>query len=231
MEVVVLLGAPGAGKGTVAERLRQTGRFRHLSTGDLLREAVRQGTPVGQEAEAYMKRGDLVPDEVMARLVEERLRAGADSVAYLLDGYPRTLEQAEALDRILQRCRGRLPHVLFFDAPREVLRQRLAGRRVCGTCGAVYHVRNLPPRREGRCDRCGGALEQRPDDREETVERRLEVYQRQTEGLIRRYEMCGLLRRINAAQSLEGMLSDVDRHLGAAGDAGQGAGSCLPRGL
>jgi adenylate kinase len=209
MKAIILLGAPGSGKGTTAERIRAEARLIHISTGDMLRGAVKQGTEIGQEAEAYMKRGALVPDSLMIKLVETRLDAGQADDAYLFDGFPRTSPQAELLEKGLARRGGKISHVFFLDAPRKVLIERLTGRRTCRACGANYHVKNIPPKKEGVCDACGGELYQRPDDREATIVNRLDVYNRETEGLISRYEKQGLLVRVNSARDAAGLASEI----------------------
>jgi adenylate kinase len=214
VDVIILLGAPGAGKGTAAEKLRDSTPYAHVSTGDMLREAVKRGTAVGREAEGFMKRGELVPDEVMIRVVEERLDQGAADARYMMDGFPRTEAQADLLERSVARRGGKISHVFFLDAPRPVLIQRLTGRRVCRKCGASFHVVNIPPRREGVCDHCGGELYQRPDDSEATIVNRLDVYNRQTESLISRYRKQGLLRRVDAGRGVEPLLAEIRGHLG-----------------
>jgi adenylate kinase len=209
MRAVILLGAPGAGKGTAAEQVKLAASLVHVSTGDMLRDAVKNATPVGREADAYMKRGELVPDDVIVRIVEDRLDAGEADAAYLFDGFPRTERQAELLEKSLDERDGSIDLVFFLDAPREVLISRLAGRRVCRACGATYHVVNIPPRSEGVCDACGGELYQRADDREETVANRLDVYGRQTQGLISRYEEKGLLRRVDSSQGVDELVAEM----------------------
>jgi adenylate kinase len=197
MEVVILLGAPGAGKGTVAESLTGATGLQHLSTGDMLREAVKQGHPIGLQARAYMEKGELVPDAVILGLVSDRLARGGAAARYLFDGYPRTLAQAEMLDHVLRERGGRVAGVFLLEVPRDIIVSRIAGRRVCRGCGAVYHVKNIPPRAEGVCDRCGGALYQRPDDNEATVANRLDVYERQTSALIEYYRRRGVLTAVD----------------------------------
>lgn len=200
MEVVILLGPPGSGKGTIADGLKSATDYIHVSTGDMLRAAVKAGKPVGLEAQSYMEKGELVPDRVIMRIVTERLEEGAPDAHYLFDGFPRTLEQARLLDEVLTAHRGRIERVFLLDVSRDVLVDRLAGRQVCRNCGAVYHIRNIPPKVDGVCDICGGELYQRPDDTETTVLNRLEVFKKQTQSLIEYYEMKGILSRIDAGQ-------------------------------
>lgn len=198
MNTIILLGAPGAGKGTLAEGVRAATDFIHVSTGDMLRAAIKAGTSTGLEAKAFMEKGELVPDEVILRIVRERLAQGRPTDRYMFDGFPRTLEQARGLDETLAELDGRVNQVFLLEVPTPVIVSRLSGRRICKSCGAVYHVTNIPPKVEGVCDQCGGPLYQRPDDSEETVLNRLEVYQRQTASLIDFYETKGVLVRINA---------------------------------
>jgi len=213
LKAIILLGAPGAGKGTLAEGIRREIPFDHVSTGDRLRDAVKRGTAVGREAEAYMKRGELVPDEVILRVVEERLDAGASETVYLFDGFPRTQRQAEMLAESLRRRGGRVVAVFSLEAPRELLMSRLSGRRLCRQCGAGYHVTNIPPRRPGICDRCGGELYQRADDQEATILNRLEVFARQTESLIAYYDRLGLLVPVDAAQDRHQAVAEMVAHI------------------
>lgn len=213
-EAIILLGAPGSGKGTTAADLAAAEpRFTHVSTGDMLREALQSGSPVGLEAKAYMERGDLVPDQVILKIVSERLMSGPDDACYLFDGFPRTLDQARLLDDLIQaEGQGRLTHVILLEVPREVLVDRIAGRLICKECGKVYHIRNLPPKQPGVCDVCGGSLYQRADDNEETVLNRLDVYEKQTASLIDYYERKGVLRRVQG-KSREYTLQAILAHL------------------
>lgn len=222
MQAIIFLGAPGAGKGTLAEGVKNGAGYEHVSTGDMLREAVKAGRPVGREARSYMEKGELVPDELIIRIVTERLETGSPDARYLFDGFPRTPEQARMLDQVLAEHGTRVQHVFLLDAPREVLVDRLAGRRVCRRCGAVYHVRNIPSRVPGVCDACGGPLYQRPDDTEETVLNRLEVFRKQTESLIEYYEKKGVLVRIDAGRTREQVQADILAVLG--GSSGNAAG-------
>ncbi|MGA4644471.1 adenylate kinase [Limisphaera sp. 4302-co] len=194
---LVLLGAPGVGKGTQAELLSERLGAVHLSTGDIFRAAgnlpPEQRSAAMEEALGYMRRGELVPDELVIRLVEERKACLRLPCGFLLDGYPRTVPQAEALDNLLSGEGLALDAVLDYELPLEVVVQRLSGRRMCAQCQAAYHVETLPPKREGVCDHCGGRLVQRPDDRPEAIRVRMEVYQRSTAPLIEYYRERGLL--------------------------------------
>ena len=201
MKAIILLGAPGAGKGTLAENVRDHAGYVHVSTGDMLRAAIRDGSPTGLEAKSYMESGALVPDEVIMRIVKERLAAGDADAKYMFDGFPRTEVQARMLDETLAAMGAKVDQVFLLDVAPSVIVARLGGRRICRKCGAVYHVVNIPPKVEGVCDSCGGELYQRPDDSEATVLNRLDVYERQTAALVSFYEAKGVLVRIDAARS------------------------------
>ncbi|HRT29046.1 MAG TPA: adenylate kinase [Kiritimatiellia bacterium] len=214
MDVVILLGAPGSGKGTVAGRLVAADKtLRHVSSGDLLRDAVRRHTAAGDEAEAYMKRGELVPDALIARLVAELMAELNGPRMLLLDGFPRTVVQAQMLDRTVEDCGVSLAAVVLLDVPDEILVNRIAGRRLCPACGAGYHVTNIPPRVEGICDACGSALKVRKDDNPETAKNRLAVYQAQTVPLIEFYEARGLLRRVPGTGPIDEIVEGARRAL------------------
>ncbi len=185
--VVILLGPPGVGKGTQAVRLADSVGWEHVSTGDLLRAARRDGTDLGRKAEAYMDAGELVPDALILDLVRDHLKDIAPEAGILLDGFPRTTAQAEGLAGVLQGTGRRVDQVVVFQASDEELIKRLAGRRSCPDCGAVFNVHFTPPKKEGTCDRCGGTLVHRDDDQPETVRRRLVVYREQTAPLIEWY--------------------------------------------
>lgn len=219
MKLVILLGAPGSGKGTVAERVEETSGYVHVSTGDMLREAVKAGTEVGLNARGYMERGELVPDDVMIKVIEERMDAGGEDAAYMFDGYPRTVAQAELLEKSLAGRGGVLEKVVFLDSPREVLIRRLTGRRVCRDCGACFHITTMQPKKEGVCDACGGELYQRPDDEEETIANRLDVYDRQTESLVSRYENQGVLVKVDSDQQVAPLVKEVAELLESGTDA------------
>jgi len=212
MDVVILLGAPGSGKGTVAGRLVAADKMlRHVSSGDLLRDAVRRHTAAGDEAEAYMKRGELVPDALIARLVAELMAELKGPRVLLLDGFPRTVAQAQMLDRTIEDCGASLAAVVLLDVPDEILVNRIAGRRICPACGAGYHVTNIPPRVDGICDACGGALKVRKDDNPETAKNRLAVYQAQTVPLIEFYEARGVLRRVQGTGPIDEIVEGARR--------------------
>lgn len=190
---IVLLGAPGSGKGTQAKLLVQRKGIPQVSTGDLLRAEVAQGSPLGQKAKAAMDAGELVSDEVVLGMIRRRLNEPDARSGFILDGFPRNLAQGEALDELLQEIGQPIDHAVHIKVSRGALMQRLTGRRTCESCGQMYNVYSSPPKREGICDRCGGRLLQRDDDNEETIARRLDVYQQQTEPLIGYYERQGKL--------------------------------------
>jgi adenylate kinase len=185
--VVILLGPPGVGKGTQAVRLTEAADFVHVSTGDLLRAARREGTELGRKAQGFMDRGELVPDDLILDLVRERLEAIEADTGILFDGFPRTTPQADGLEEVLDDVDRRVDLVVVFEAPEEILVKRLSGRRSCPGCGAVYNVHFSPPESEGTCDRCGEELMHRKDDDPDTVRRRLGVYREETEPLVRWY--------------------------------------------
>jgi adenylate kinase len=200
---LILLGPPGAGKGTQAEQLQQDFSLAHISTGDMLRAQVAEGTELGRRAQEYMSAGELVPDEVILGMIRTRIGEQDAREGFLLDGFPRNTSQADALGATLAESDRRLTAALLIDVPDEALVRRLAGRRVCTKSGHVYHVEFDPPKREGICDQDGSRLVQRDDDHEETIRRRLEVYARQTAPLIEYYDQAGLLRRFDGTRPPE----------------------------
>ncbi len=211
---VVLLGAPGSGKGTQAERIAPAFGVPHVSTGDMLRAALKAGSELGLAAQRYMDAGDLVPDDVVVGIIRERLAEADAARGFLLDGFPRTIEQAKALDVMLAEAGRALGLVLLIEVPEEELVQRLAGRRACRNCGKGYHVVFDPPKQEGVCDVCGGELYQRADDNEETVRNRLAVYRRQTEPLVEYYAARGVLKKVfGGGRMPDEVYGDVEKAL------------------
>jgi len=210
---VVFLGPPGAGKGTQARQLAREWGVPQVATGDMLREAARHGTRLGLEAKRYMDQGALVPDDVVIGLVDERLGQPDARPGFVLDGFPRTVAQAEALDRLLQRRGIDLERVIFFDVSRDELLRRLTGRRVCRQCGTAFHLVFDPPTTPGRCDRCGGELYQREDDSESAVARRLEVYATQTAPLLDYYRQRNLLTPVSGEGKVEQVTAAIRRAL------------------
>ncbi len=201
---LILLGPPGAGKGTQAERLHEDFGLPHISTGDILRAQVAEGTELGMEAKRYMDAGELVPDDVIIGMITERLTSGDARDGFLLDGFPRNEQQADALDEALRGLDRRLTAVLLIQAPDDEVVRRLAGRRVCvKNPSHIYHVDFDPPKHDGVCDQDGARLIQRDDDREEVIRRRLEVYHAQTEPLIAYYDRAGLLRRFDGRRTAD----------------------------
>lgn len=211
---LVLLGAPGAGKGTQAKKLIDKYGIPQISTGDILRQAVAEGTPLGKEAKSYMDKGELVPDKVVLGLVEERLKQDDCKKGYILDGFPRNTAQAEALDIILGDISMPLTAAISVDVPKEDLMKRLTGRRTCRNCGQMYNVYFSPPKKEGACDKCGGELYQRDDDKEETIRRRLDVYEAQTAPLIDYYGKKGILHAVQGTGSIDDIFGKMCAVLG-----------------
>ncbi|TGE33070.1 adenylate kinase [Desulfosporosinus sp. Sb-LF] len=206
---VILMGGPGAGKGTQANPLVDRFHFPHISTGDMFRAAIKDGTALGLKAKSYMDAGGLVPDEVTIGIVEERLALPDCAEGFLLDGFPRTLAQGSALASILDRLGMKLDGVINIEVDEAVLIPRLTGRRVCRKCGSSYHMVFNPPQQEGVCGQCGGELYQRSDDTVETAKNRLNVYNEQTEPLIEFYNEKGLLKRINGDQPIDQVFQDI----------------------
>lgn len=208
---IILLGPPGAGKGTQAKKMAERLRLVHISTGDILRQNVSSNTDLGKEAKSYMEKGALVPDELVTRMLSERINQPDVKKGFILDGYPRNLNQAEALDEILKQKNMSIDLVIYLDTSDPVIMQRLTGRLVCKTCGANFHIKNMPPKKQGICDYCAGKLYQRSDDKEETIKARLEVYQKESAPLIQYYQKKEKLSRVLADEEADIVLEKMIR--------------------
>jgi len=206
---LVLLGPPGAGKGTQAKMLIEKYQLPQISTGDILRQAVKDGTPLGKGAKTYMDQGKLVPDDLIVNLIKERIKAEDCKAGYIFDGFPRTVAQAEALDSLLASLATQLDAVVSINVPEDELVKRLSGRRTCKNCGALYHMLYTPPVKEGICDKCGGSLFQRSDDNEATIRQRLSVYREQTAPLIAYYTKQALVKAIPGTGDPEEIFAKV----------------------
>ena len=206
---LILMGPPGAGKGTQAEALAAKYNIAHISTGEIFRAALREGTPLGLKAKEYMDKGQLVPDDLVVSIVADKLQAPECASGFLLDGFPRTVPQAEALGQRLEAMGSYLDAVINLDVPSQMIVERLTGRRVCRQCSATYHLKHNPSQVRGICDTCGGELYQRGDDALETVQERLAVYQRQTEPLIDYYRQQGLLLKVDGNRGIPEVLEAI----------------------
>ncbi|NLK72041.1 MAG: adenylate kinase [Clostridiales bacterium] len=211
---LVLLGPPGAGKGTQAAYIVEKFNIPHISTGDIFRKNVKEGTELGKKAKAYMDKGELVPDEVVVAIVEDRLKEDDCKEGFLLDGFPRTVTQAENLDIVLDKMNVAINKVININVNKDVLVERASGRRVCRNCGATYHIVFKPTKAENICDICGGEVYQRSDDAEATVSKRIEVYIQETQPLIKYYENKGSLVTINGEQDMDHVRKDIISALG-----------------
>jgi adenylate kinase len=200
---MILLGLPGVGKGTQAKKLEEELQIPHIATGDIFRKAIKNKTPLGKKAKSFIDAGELVPDEVTIGIVEERLKESDCKDGFILDGFPRTIAQAEALDQILAEQNRELDLVVYLQAEIEILVKRLAGRRVCVDCGATYHVKNDPPEVEGVCDKCGGEVIQRSDDQEDTVKKRIEVNKDKTAKLADYYQNKEILHEVESVGGID----------------------------
>ncbi|MBI5585709.1 MAG: adenylate kinase [Deltaproteobacteria bacterium] len=210
---IILLGPPGAGKGTQAKMMIEKYQIPQISTGDMLRAALKERTPLGLKAKEYMDKGALVPDEVVIGLIQERLKEPDCSKGYILDGFPRTVAQAEALDKVLAGLGSKIDHVISIEVDKSDLLKRLTGRRTCRQCGAMYHVIFTPSLNKDLCDKCQGELYQRDDDNEDTVRNRLEVYDAQTFPLIQYYQQKGLVRKIEGVGSIQQIFENIVKTL------------------
>lgn len=210
----ILLGPPGAGKGTQAVKIVEKYNIPHISTGDIFRENIKNKTELGNRAKAYMDRGELVPDELVVEIATDRLTKDDCKNGFLLDGFPRTIFQAEKLDEFLTKRGEKIDKVINIDVEKDALVKRITGRRVCKSCGASYHVVNIPPKKDGVCDLCSGELIQRADDTEETVLNRIDVYNKQTKPLVDYYDKAGVIINIDGNKDLDDVLADIVKGLG-----------------
>ena len=211
---IIMLGAPGAGKGTQAKMIAEKYGLPHISTGDIFRANIKNGTELGKEAKEYMDKGLLVPDELTVRLLLDRVAQDDCKNGYVLDGFPRTIPQAEVLDEKLSELGERVDYAINVDVPDENIVNRMSGRRACLNCGATYHIVSIPPKKEGICDVCGSELVLRDDDRPETVQNRLKVYHEQTQPLIDFYEKKGVLRSVDGTLPMEEVFTAITKILG-----------------
>lgn len=208
-----MLGPPGAGKGTQASAIIKKYNIPHISTGDIFRANIKKGTELGKKAKAYMDKGQLVPDELVVSIVKDRLLEDDCKDGFLLDGFPRTVKQAEALDEELTKMKLKLDHVINIDVESDELIKRAVGRRICKNCGATYHIEFNPPKKEEKCDVCGGELYQRDDDTEETVANRIEVYLKETKPLVDYYTEKGIIFSVDGKQAIKDVFKDIVKSL------------------
>lgn len=212
---IIMLGAPGAGKGTQAKQIAEKYSIPHISTGDIFRANIKQGTELGKKAKTYMDQGLLVPDELTCDLVMDRIQQEDCKNGFVLDGFPRTIPQAEALDAALTKIGQKMDFAIDVDVPDENIISRMSGRRACLNCGATYHIVSIPPKKEGVCDTCGNELVLREDDKPETVKKRLDVYHAQTQPLIEYYTKQGILKSVDGTQPMEDVFAAIVTVLGA----------------
>ena len=211
---IIMLGAPGAGKGTQAKRIAEKYGVPHVSTGDIFRANIKNGTQLGMEAKKYMDQGLLVPDELTVRILLDRVAQDDCKNGYVLDGFPRTIPQAEVLDEALTKLGDKIDYAIDVNVPDENIIRRMSGRRACLTCGATYHIEQIPPKQEGICDKCGSDLVLRDDDKPETVKNRLAVYHEQTQPLIDFYEKKGVLKTVDGTLPMEEVFAAITAILG-----------------
>lgn len=211
---IIMLGAPGAGKGTQAKMIAEKYQIPHISTGDIFRANIKNGTELGREAKTYMDKGELVPDELTVRILLDRVAQPDCEKGYVLDGFPRTIPQAEVLDQELTKRNEKIDYAINVEVPDENIIRRMSGRRACVSCGATYHIVHIPPKKEGICDKCGNELILRDDDKEETVKNRLGVYHDQTQPLIEYYSAKGVLRSVDGTIDMMDVFKSITDILG-----------------
>lgn len=212
---IIMLGAPGAGKGTQAKQIAEKYRIPHISTGDIFRANIKEGTELGAKAKTYMDQGLLVPDELVVELVADRIVKDDCKAGFVLDGFPRTIPQAKALDEALEKMGEKMDYAIDVDVPDENIISRMGGRRACINCGATYHIVSIPTKVEGVCDKCGNEVVLRDDDKPETVQKRLSVYHEQTQPLIEYYSGRGILKSVDGTRPMEDVFAEIVRILGA----------------
>jgi adenylate kinase len=206
---IIMLGAPGAGKGTQAQMIAEKYNIPHISTGDIFRANIKNGTELGKKAKEFIDKGQLVPDELTVELLLDRVANDDCKNGYVLDGFPRTIPQADVLDSELTKLGDKVDYAINVDVPDENIVRRMSGRRACLKCGATYHIEHIPPKTEGICDKCGSELVQREDDKPETVQNRLSVYHEQTQPLIEYYDKKNILKTVNGTKDMQEVFSDI----------------------
>ncbi len=211
---IIMLGAPGAGKGTQAKMIAEKYKIPHISTGDIFRANIKEGTELGKEAKSYMDKGALVPDELTVKILLDRVAKDDCKNGYVLDGFPRTIPQAEVLEEALNKLGDKVDYAIDVDVPDENIVRRMGGRRACVTCGATYHIEHVPPKQEGICDKCGSELILRDDDKPETVSKRLKVYHEQTQPLIDFYTKKGILKTVDGTVDMMDVFAAITDILG-----------------
>ena len=211
---IIMLGAPGAGKGTQAKQIAAKYEIPHISTGDIFRANIKEGTALGMEAKSYMDKGQLVPDELTVKILLDRVSKDDCKNGYVLDGFPRTIPQADVLDKAVSELNDKIDFAINVDVPDENIIRRMSGRRACLNCGATYHIVNVPPKKEGICDTCGSELVIRDDDKEETVKARLLAYHEQTQPLIDYYNNKGILKEVDGTKDMNDVFADIVNILG-----------------
>ena len=212
---IIMLGAPGAGKGTQAKMIADKFNIPHISTGDIFRANIKNGTELGKKAKEYMDKGQLVPDELTVEILLDRVASDDCKNGYVLDGFPRTIPQADVLDKELTKLGDKVDFAINVDVPDENIVRRMSGRRACLKCGATYHIEHIPPKQEGICDKCGSELVQRDDDKPETVQNRLSVYHEQTQPLIDYYDKKNILKSVDGTKDMQEVFSDIVNVLNA----------------